>query len=298
MSAINQLASPQSASSVLSILQSKAGNRWGRAVEEIKGKQLVVSGVFPEFVVTNRSGRRYQVKLDTSGKGTCTCPDFQVRTLEDGICKHIAAAAITSLVPQVQSPASTSESIQTHGSQTLDRSPLIYRLRRNVQLEGTNGVQVEVQAPVTNDEAQDLETSSYAFDLLQRLASHIAKNNAPSEINVAQSAALPSAVITTATKSPTASASKEHPVSAVISKIDRMKTRQGESLFLKVEVGGEMVRVFGRPEKLANYLKASGYDIPANEIQAGLELQLPCLVRTGNGTNGYKTIEAFLPEVA
>jgi len=34
----------------------------------------------------------------------------------------------------------------------------------------------------------------------------------------------------------------------VITKIDRMKTRQGESLFLKVDVGGETVRVFGRPE--------------------------------------------------
>jgi hypothetical protein len=39
-----------------------------------------------------------------------------------------------------------------------------------------------------------------------------------------------------------------------------MKTRQGESLFLKVDVGGETVRVFGRPEELAERLEASGYD--------------------------------------
>ncbi len=77
-----------------------------------------------------------------------------------------------------------------------------------------------------------------------------------------------------------------------------MKTRQGESLFLKVDVSGEMVRVFGRSEELAEHLEASGYDIPANEIQAGLELNLPCLVRTGNGKKGYKTIDEFLPEVA
>jgi SWIM zinc finger len=297
MSAITQLAGPQSVSSVVSILQSKAGNRWGRAVEEIKGKYLAVSGAFPEFVVTNRSGRRYQVKLDANGKGTCTCPDFQVRTLEDGICKHIAAAAITSLVPQVQLPSSEGESVKTQGNRTLELSPLIYRIRRNVQMEGTNGVQVEVQAPVTNDEAQDLETSSYAFDLLQRLASHLAKNTAPSETYFAHSAPSPSAV-TTPIKSPTASGSDVHPVSAVISKVDRMKTRQGESLLLNVDVAGETVRVFGRPEKLANHLKASGYDIPVNQIQAGLELNLPCLVRTGNGTKGYKTIEEFLPPVA
>ena len=74
-----------------------------------------------------------------------------------------------------------------------------------------------------------------------------------------------------------------------------MKPRQDESLFLKVDVGGETVRVFGRPEELAERLEASGYDIPASEIEAGMELHLPCLVKVGQGNDGYKTIEEFLP---
>jgi len=86
--------------------------------------------------------------------------------------------------------------------------------------------------------------------------------------------------------------------SSVITKIDRMKTRQGESLFFKVDVGGETVRVFGRPEELAERLEESGYDIPPSEIEAGMELHLPCLVKVGQGNNGYKTIEEFLPEAA
>jgi hypothetical protein len=299
MSAATQVASPQSPSLVLSVLQSKAGNRWGRAVEEMKEKRLAVSGDFPEFVVTNKSGVGFQVKLDPDGNGTCTCPDFEVRMAQEGgICKHIAAAAITSLVPRVRPPSSTSESIKTNGDRTSEVSPLLYRIRRTVQIDGKDGVQVEVQASVTNDQAQDMETSSYAFDLLERLAAHIAKGTAPSETNFARSAASPSAVKTIPVKSPATSASEGHPVSAVIGKIDRMKTRRGESLFLMVDVGGETVRVFGRPEELAKRLKASGYDIPANEIQAGLELNLPCLVRTGNGNRGYKTIVEFLPEVA
>jgi hypothetical protein len=77
-----------------------------------------------------------------------------------------------------------------------------------------------------------------------------------------------------------------------------MKTRQGESLFMKVDVGGETVRVFGRPEEPAERLEASGYDIPASEIQAGLELNFPCLVVTVQGSSGYKVIEEFLPEAA
>jgi hypothetical protein len=59
-----------------------------------------------------------------------------------------------------------------------------------------------------------------------------------------------------------------------------MRTRQGASP-LKVDVGGETVRVFGRPEELAERLEASPYDILASEIDAGMELHLPCLAKVG-----------------
>jgi len=174
----------------------------------------------------------------------------------------------------------------------------VFRIRRNVQTDGKNGVQVEVQARVTNNEVLDRETASYAYDLLQRLASFAAKDTAPSESNFAREPVSPSAAKTTPVKPRRASSAEGSPVHAVITKIDRMKTRQGQSLFLKVDVNGETVRVFGRPEELAERLEASGYDIPASEIQAGMELHLPCLVRVGQGNNGYKTVEEFLPEAA
>ena len=301
MSLAIQAPSPQSASLALSILQSKAGNRWGRAVEEMKTKRLHVTGDFPEFVVTNKSGTGYKVKLDPHGSGTCTCPDFQVRIAQEGrICKHIAAAAIIALAPQVQLPSAGDGNgfVKPNGSQPGEVSPLVFRIRRNVQTDGKNGVQVEVQARVTNDEVQDRETASYAYDLLERLASLAAKGTAPSESNFAREAVQPSAAKKPPMRSRTTSATEGNPVPAVITKIDRMKTRQGESLFLKVDVGGETVRVFGRSEELAERLEASGYDIPAGEIQAGLELNLPCLVVTGRGSSGYKIIEEFLPEAA
>jgi len=74
MSVAIQVPSPQSASLAQSILQSKAGNCWGRVVEELKAKRLHVTGDFPEFV---ESGTGYKVRLDPHGSGTCTCPDFQ-----------------------------------------------------------------------------------------------------------------------------------------------------------------------------------------------------------------------------
>src|SRR5204863_332423 len=94
----------------------------------------------------------------------------------------------------------------------------------------------------------------YAYQLLDRLAFLAGKNPAPSE-NFARETASPSAAKTTPTKSRSTSAKEGSPVHAVITKIDRMKTRQGDSLFLKVDVGGETVRVFGRPEELAERLE-------------------------------------------
>ena len=50
-----------------------------------------------------------------------------------------------------------------------------------------------------------------------------------------------------------------------------------------------------RTEELAERFEASVYDVPASEVQAGLELNLPWLVVTGQGSSGYKIIEEFLP---
>ena len=241
MSVAAQVVDPQSASLALTLLQSKAGNRWARAVEEMKTNRLRVAGDFPEFIVTNKSGTAYKVRLDPHGNGSCTCPDFQVRIAqEERICKHIAAAAITALAPQsrVSSPGNGNGSVRATETAAAEASPLIFRIRRNVQSDGKNGTVIEVQARVTNDEVQDQETASYAYELLERLASLAGKNPAPSE-NLARETVSPSAAKTTPTKSRSTSAKEGSPVHAVITKIDRMKTRQGDSLFLKVDVGGE-----------------------------------------------------------
>jgi len=110
--------------------------------------------------------------------------------------------------------------------------------------------------------------------------------------------------------------SKEAGKNRRLAQIDRIKTRQGQFLFLKADVGGEMVRVFGRLKELVERLEASGYDIPASEIEDGTELLFswrsgpargnlvaralyvraifPCLVKVGKGGNGYRTIKEFL----
>ena len=221
MSVAPQAVDPQSASLALTLLQSKAGNRWARAVEEMKTNRLRVAGDFPEFIVTNKSGTAYKVKLDPHGTGSCTCPDFQVRIAQEGrICKHIAGAAITTWAPQskASSPANGNGSVRAIETATAEVSPLIFRIQRNVQTDGKNGTLVEVQARVTNDEVQDQETASYAYELLERLASLAGKNPAPSE-NFARETVSPSAAKTTPTKSRHTSSTEGSPVHAFITRL-------------------------------------------------------------------------------
>jgi SWIM zinc finger len=195
---------------------SRAGNCWARAVEEMKSNRLHVAGDFPEFIVTNKSGTAYKVKLDPHGNGSCTCPDFLVRIAQEGrICKHIAAAIIA-LAPQaaVSSPANGNGSVRVTETATAEASPLIFRIRRNVQTEGKGAVQVEVQARVINNEEQDRETASFACELLERLASLAGKNGAPSEANFARETALPSTAKPTLVKSSSTSTKEGSPAHA------------------------------------------------------------------------------------
>lgn len=68
-------------------------------------------------------------------------------------------------------PANGNGSVRASESATAEASRLIFRIRRTVQSDGKNGTVIEVQARVTNDEVQDQETASYAYELLERLAS-------------------------------------------------------------------------------------------------------------------------------
>jgi hypothetical protein len=255
--------------------------------------------------VTNRSGTRYDVTLDAQGNGTCTCHDFQVRTSREGwLCKHVAAAAISSLVPLIPSSraASVSPSFASQSApHPAEAATFVLRLRKKIQGEGKDGVKIEVAGKLSGDEAQDRQTADAAFQLLNQVADGVpAKGEVPASASApaGRSRGYSRTQASAAAAKPSAPAAESGPVPAVISKIDRMKTRRGDSFFLAVEVGDEVVRVFGTPEELAERLEESGYDIPAGEIQAGMELNLPCLVKVGQGHNGYKNIEEFLPEAA
>ena len=109
------------------------------------------------------------------------------------------------LQTKASSPANGNGSVRATETAAAETSPLIFRIRRNVQSDGKNGTVIEVQAGVTNDEAQDRDTESYAYELLERLASLAGKNSAPSD-NFARETVSPSTAKTKPIKSHATSA--------------------------------------------------------------------------------------------
>jgi hypothetical protein len=105
---------------------------------------------------------------------------------------------------------------------------LLIRIRRNVLTGNNNGVEVEIQARVTNDQAQDEKTASYAYGLLQRVASFAAKDTAPLESTFAQETVSTTVAKPISIKSRSARTTEGRAVRAVISKVGRMKIRQDQ----------------------------------------------------------------------
>jgi hypothetical protein len=105
---------------------------------------------------------------------------------------------------------------------------LLIRIRRNVLTDNNNGVEVEIQARVTNDQAQDDKTASYAYGLLQRLASFAAKDTTSLESKFAGERVSTDVPKPVQIKSRSTRTTEGRTVRAVISKVDRMKTLQDQ----------------------------------------------------------------------
>jgi hypothetical protein len=101
---------------------------------------------------------------------------------------------------------------------------LLIRIWRNVQTGEYNGVQVEVQARVTNDQAGNGETASNAFGLFHRLVSLAAKDAAPLESQLARETVSTTVAKPISIKSRSIRTRVGRRVFAATTKVDRVQT--------------------------------------------------------------------------
>jgi hypothetical protein len=74
-----------------------------------------------------------------------------------------------------------------------------------------------------------------------------------------------------------------------------MNTSRGRRLFLTVDVGGKMEKLFGTAAELIRHIAAAGYRAP-EPLQEGTALNIPCLVTTKPSPDGrYHNVEQVFP---
>jgi hypothetical protein len=108
---------------------------------------------------------------------------------------------------------------------------LLIRIWRNVQTNGHDGVQIEVQARVSNDQIGNEETESNAFDLFHRLASLAVKDAAPLESKLTRETLSTTVAKPISIKSHSTRTTESRPVRAAVDTVDRVKTRYGQGDF-------------------------------------------------------------------
>jgi hypothetical protein len=73
--------------------------------------------------------------------------------------------------------------------------------------------------------------------------------------------------------------------------------RWGRRLFITVDANGRRLRLYGSRKHLAAQIVAAGFPNLANEVEEGLDLNIPCRVVTKPSEDGrFLNIEKVLPE--
>lgn len=85
-------------------------------------------------------------------------------------------------------------------------------------------------------------------------------------------------------------------VMAMMLHVGGMDSKWGRRLFINVKVNGHIAKLFGTKQQLGNSLTAAGYSALADNVDEGLELNLPCRVITKLSDDGrFVNIYRMLP---
>jgi hypothetical protein len=247
----------------------------------------------------------YVVKQEGE-RWTCTCPDFETHKADiTWRCKHILAVApwpqtptppaphppaeasanaLPAVAPPEKPPASKGKARQP----SEPGPPALMLIKRSVSPDGRiDSVSVEFSMPVSGHQEEEIKTKAAKTLQLQReIVTTFLKLNG----NTGAGAPAPS------TPQAPPNGGNGTPVFARMLDIGKMNGKWGERFFINFQVNGRNSRLFGSPKQLAEHIQAAGYEIDAQNIEAGLRLNLACRVTTKPSEDGkYVNVDKVFP---
>lgn len=222
----------------------------------------------------------------TAQAPTCTCPDFQDQGDDpDWRCQHILAV-LDRLPGGAVDPQDAEEraAIQDEdrfpetasGLETRTRMSQMH-LKRSVSPDGRiDSLSVEFDCPVEEQSLEDTVVQARRIlELQAEIVGQFMRRGSPKDFRQArESGATPARML-------------------VVGGLDG---KWGRRLFIRFDVEGRPLRLFGARKQLADSIAAAGFPDLADEVAEGVRLNVPCRVMTKPSDDGrFLNIVKVLP---
>lgn len=278
--------------------------------EKATQETLVIAPVNGGFKVYSPAlpGKFYEVNL-THAPATCTCPDYESHQ-DDPVwkCKHIIAVieqlekpkAITAnnnvlpdVLPVIGTKVRHGNGKDNNGKKPKNtpaskesKNAAQMLLKRSVSPDGRiDSLSVEFSCPVSNVSVSDIKTlAQKSLSLQSEIVAGFLEHQKP--INSQPN-----------NNGRHGNNGDNGRMPAVLLNIAGMNTRKGRSLFLNVQVNGNILKLFGNRRQLAEAIERAGFPDLTEDIEEGTYLNWPCLVTTKPSRDGrYVNIEEVFPD--
>jgi hypothetical protein len=236
---------------------------------------------------------------------TCTCPDFELHKADTTWrCKHILAVSPWDRKEAPQGPANAVGAPAEAAAPTVPEAPPARRrkaqdqpvppvpvqmmMKRSVSPDGRiDSISIEFSLPVSGFSSGEIKQKALStLELQKEIVGAFLKLNGQKESPVLAQRTPPQ-------KPPNGDGK---PTFAQMIDIGMMNGKWGERFYINFQVNGRNSRLFGSPKQLAEHIQAAGFDIDAQNIEAGLRLGLACRVTTKPSEDGkYLNVDKVFP---
>jgi hypothetical protein len=265
-------------------------NHSERRQESVPRETLVISRTDDGFRVYSPANPINSFVVSGSAEEPlCTCTDFQHPS--SGAyrhCNHIqavlelnAADARGNRTPsyeQEERLAIQNENLPSQETAAAPKAMSQMLLKRSVSPDGRiDSLSVEFALPVGELPVEEI------------------KSRASNALKI-QSEIVGSFLHSKAGKTEAQTANPPEIISARMVGVAGMNTKWGRRLFINIDAGGNILKLFGNPKQLSEAIVAAGYPNLAQQVDERMELNIPCRITTKPSEDGrYLNVDQVFP---
>jgi hypothetical protein len=244
-----------------------------------------------------RNPSRFYLVSGSGARLQCTCPDFQNHTAQDPgwQCKHMLS---------VQDHQAKTGATDPQTERELAEERAAVQIENAAKAEAVNGepaaAQMLIKRSISPDGRIDSISIEFAFALAEASAAQItdrALKTLKLQTDIVKGFLNGSNAKRNPSRAGQPQAHKANGAAfARLLDVGVTNGQYGERFYLNVEVNGRRARMFGTAAQIARAISTVGEKLFAQDIEPGLQVDLPCRVLTQESRDGrYLNVTRVLP---